>query len=83
MHINKDSSIQLEEGEEFVNERQDDDNIWRIITLQMPTGARVTVQRHFRQIGPIVRRRDGSYIGTHLDRETYTVVPIEVEESNG
>jgi hypothetical protein len=83
MHINKDSSIQLEEGEVFLEERQDPRNIWRTSRLRLASGAYVTVQRHFSQIGPIVRRRDGSYIDTWLDGETGAVVPVEVKENNG
>jgi hypothetical protein len=79
MHINPDSSVQLDEGEVFIEERQDEGNIWRTITLLMPTGAHVKVQRHFSQIGPNVFRLDGRQIPTTVDH-TGAVVPIEVQE---
>lgn len=60
------SSIYLEEGEEWLGERQDPDNICRTSTVRLPTGCLVTVQRHFSQIGPGVYRPDGSRINTHV-----------------
>ena len=75
MRINPDSSIQLEEGEKFINECQDPGNIWRTSTLTLKSGAIVTVQRHFSQIGPIIIRPDGSVISTHVNSHGY-VVPV-------
>jgi hypothetical protein len=74
MHINKNSSIQLDEGEQFLSERQDEGNIWRTIKLRLASGGIVTVQRHFSQIGPVILRPDGTHIDTHLDRATGSVV---------
>lgn len=68
MHINERGSVQLEEGETFVNERQDDDNIWRIATFTLVNGAEVTLKRHFSTIGPCVYRPDGTKINTDYDR---------------
>ena len=75
MRIDDDSSIQLYEGEVFLHEKQDPDNIWRTITLRLKSGAIVTVQRHFRQIGPNIRRPDGSKIETYYNREDNSVTP--------
>lgn len=75
MKINSNSSIELEEGETFVHERQDPDNIWRTSTLTLKTGAIVTVQRHFSQIGPTIRQPNGFGLATQVNSEGY-VVPI-------
>lgn len=75
MRINSDSSIQLDEGEIFVEERQDEGNIWRTSKVLMPTGAVVTIQRHFSQIGPNISLPDGSLIQTTV--KNGVVVPIE------
>jgi hypothetical protein len=66
MHINPDSSVQLDEGEMFVEERQDEDNVWRTSTLLLASGAVVTVKRHFTQIGPTIIRPNGEYVNTRV-----------------
>lgn len=76
----KTSAVSLEEGDSFVEERQDDDNIWRIGTYLLASGAKVLVWRHFSQIGPLILDPEGKRVETELNRETYTVVPINVQE---
>ena len=76
----KTSSIQLEEGEVFIEERQDENNVFRISTVLLNNGCQVKVARHFSQIGPVVYKPDGGRLDTHLNRETYTVVPTDVQQ---
>lgn len=66
MKINPNSSIELDEGERFIEERQDADNIWRTIKLELKSGAVVQVKRHFSQIGPTITKPDGSNLDTHV-----------------
>lgn len=75
MRITPNSSILLDEGEVFYEERQDKDNVWRTIKLGLRSGAIVTVQRHFSQIGPNISLPDGSLIQTTV--KDGAVVPID------
>lgn len=76
----KTSAVQLEEGESFVEEHQDDANIWRIGTYKLVSGATVTVERHFSQIRT-VRLPDGTPLRAELNRETGRVEPVEDQVS--
>lgn len=69
MRIKPNAEVQLEEGDEFLNERIIEDGL-RLITLKTSLGAFVTVTRHFAWIGPIIIRPDGRKIHTEVNRET-------------
>jgi hypothetical protein len=66
MKIHPNSSVELDEGEKFIEERPDPDNIWRTMTFVLPSGAWVTVQRHYSQIGPLVKDPLGKPITTEV-----------------
>ena len=78
------SHIYLEEGEEFLGERQDPDNICRTSTIRLPTGCLVTVQRHFSQIGPEIFYPDGRHMITRVRGGVVVEwVPEELEAEGG
>lgn len=69
MIIHPNSSVELDEGEKLIEERPDRDNIWRTMTFELATGAKVTLQRHFSQIGPLVKDHLGEPISTEVVKD--------------
>jgi hypothetical protein len=68
--IHDNGTIYLAKGDEFVSERQDDDNIFRIATINLASGMQVEVKRHFSQIRPGVFNSEGWELDIELDRES-------------
>lgn len=81
MYIHANGTIYLDKGDEFVSERQDDDNVFRLAIIKLASGMQLELKRHFSQIRPGVINSEGWELQIELDRESGELRPVGAFDS--